>query len=538
MQVSFAAAEVGMRFGRFAALLVFLFVVTVNAEPPGVYAITNGTVHPVTGPAIPNGVVVIRNGLIEAVGANIAIPPDAALIDAQRGHVYPGLINAQTSLGVAAAPRRARSSSSDSPARETSPAVTPTPAYAAVEHVRFEDGALDDWRRAGVTTVLISSAIDIFNGQSVLLNLGGGELAANVIRSPAAMQVSFNTRTRGTYPGSLMGVISYLRQTFLDAQQHAAAHAVYQRNPSGLRRPESDRALAALAPVMRRELPVVFIADTADMIRRAQSIAREFNLRYVISGARQAYAMPDELRDVPVLVSVRWPSAPASDEDREEQPLRIVRDRQLAPGTPAALAKAGVAFALVAGSDDDFLPGIRTAIENGLTEDAALRAVTLTPATIFGVERQLGSLERGKIANVVIADRPIFDRGARISRVLVDGREIRMAPRRSTTTTRRAESRAEGTWNLTVRMPDGSVSITVTLEVENGVVTGTFAGDRGSGDIRNGSFDDPTLEFTISAQTDAEASDWAFRGRVEGSNITGTVATNLGTFEFSGSKSR
>jgi hypothetical protein len=87
-------------------------------------------------------------------------------------------------------------------------------------------------------------------------------------------------------------------------------------------------------------------------------------------------------------------------------------------------------------------------------------------------------------------------------------------------------------------MPDGSVSITVTLDVENGVVTGTFSGDRGSGDIRNGTFDDPAVEFSLSVQSDAEASDWNFRGTIEGSNMSGTVATNLGTFEFSGSKSR
>jgi hypothetical protein len=283
---------------------------------------------------------------------------------------------------------------------------------------------------------------------------------------------------------------------------------------------------------------VVFLAETADMMRRVQAIAREFNLRYIISGARQGYQMAGELRDVPVLVSVRWPDAPASAEDREEQPLRVIRDRQLAPGTPAALAKAGVTFALVASSDDDFLSGIRKAVENGLSEEAALRATTLAPATIFGVERQLGSLERGKIANVVITDRPIFSRGARVRQVLVDGREIRMAPPRPSATTRRAESRAAGTWNLSVRMPEGSVAISVTLDVENGVVSGTFSGDRGSGEIRNGSFDDPALEFTISVQSDTEAGDWLFRGTIEGTKVAGTVSTNLGTFEFSGSKSR
>ncbi len=527
-----------MRIGRFAALL-FLVVAGARADVPGVYAITNGVVHPAAGPEIANGVVIIREGLIESVGAGLSIPSDAATLDAQGGHVYPGLINAQTSTGFVAPRSRTAERTTERREREQTPAVMPSPAFVALDNLKLADDDADDWRRVGVTTILTAPTADIFNGQSVLLNLGGGELAANVIRSPAAMQVSFNPRRRLTYPDSLMGVMAYLRQTFLDAQQHSAALAVYQRNPAGLKRPEADRSLDALGPVLRRDLPVVFIADTAEMIRRAQAIAREFNLRYIVSGARQGYRMADELRDVPVLVSVKWSAPPASKEDRAEQPLRVIRDRRFAPTTPAALAKSGVAFALVsgAGKSTDFLRGIRKAISNGLSADDALRAVTLTPARIFGVDRQLGSLERGKVANVLITDKPIFEKEAKIEHVFVDGREVRV-PEKEAVREGEAASPAEGTWNLTVRTPSGSVSITVALEVEDGKVTGTFSGDKGSGDIREGSFEDSKLEFTISVETDTEAGDWVFSGTIRRSSITGTVTTNLGTFDFSGSRSR
>jgi imidazolonepropionase-like amidohydrolase len=526
-----------MRVGRFAAVLFLLVASGARAEAPGVYAIINGTVHPVSGPEIPNGVVVVRDGLIESVGSGITIPADAMTIDAQGGHVYPGLINAQTSLGFAAprARTRGQGQAGQRPTESDTPVVTPNPAFVSLDNVRFTNEDADDWRRVGVTTIVTAPASDIFNGQSVLLNLGDGETMSNAIRSPASMQISFTPRRRLTYPDSLMGVMAYLRQTFMDAQQRTAALNVYQKTPSGLQRPEANRSLDALGPVMRRELPVVFIADTAEMIRRAQTIAREFNLRYVISGGRQAYKMVEELKDVPVLVSVNWATTPSFREDREEQPLRVIRDRQLAPTTPSVLARNNVPFALVSSRSSEFLRGIRKAVTNGLSHDDALRATTLAPARIFGVDRQLGSLERGKIANVIVVDRPIFASRARVKRVFVDGREIRVEERAAPA---RTISPARGTWNLTVNMPTGAVSIIATLDVEEGRVTGTFSGDRGSGNISDGSFEDGILEFAISARVEAETSDWFFRGTIRDNSITGTVSTNLGTFEFSGSKGR
>jgi hypothetical protein len=218
------------------------------------------------------------------------------------------------------------------------------------------------------------------------------------------------------------------------------------------------------------------------------AIANEFKLRYMLSGARQAYRMSDELKTsgVPVLVSVKWPVAPAAKDDREEQPLRVIRDRQLAPTSPAALAKSGATFALVSGAAKtaDFIPGIRKAIENGLSADDALRATTLTPARILGIDRQLGSLEKGKIANVVVSDKPIFEEKAKVTRVFVDGRETKLPSEEDKA--KRAEGAAsplDGTWSLSVKSAQGDVSITATLHVEDGRVTGTFSGDRGSGDI-------------------------------------------------------
>ena len=526
-------------------VVLLLLAAPLCADAPGVYAISGGTVHPVSGGAIANGVVIIRDGLIEAVGANLAIPPDATVIDAKGGHVYPGLIDAETSLGfVSAAPRRRGPGAGQPPqaAPQTPPQET-SPSFLAVREVKLSDDDVEAKRGTGVTTILTVPSSGIFNGQSVILNLGEGAMESRVIRVGATQQISFNPRAAWTYPDSLMGVISYIKQGFLDAQQNAAALAIYEKNPAGIKRPDQSAAADALAAVLRRDVPVVFIADSELMMRRAMAIGNEFKLRYILSGARQAYRMGEDLKTsgIPVLVSVKWPVAPASKEDREEQPLRVIRDRQLAPSSPAVLAKNGVLFALVSGAakTGDYIAGIRKAIENGLSADDALRATTLNPARILGVDRQLGSLEKGKIANIVMTDKPIFDEKAKVTRVLIDGREAKLpseedkAKRGATTA---AATPLDGTWRITVKSSQGDVSITATLRVEDSRITGTFSGDRGSGDVKSGTLDGTTVEFTISAKTEAETSDWVFHGTISGTSLTGSVSTNLGTFQFSGSK--
>jgi imidazolonepropionase-like amidohydrolase len=392
-----------------------------------------------------------------------------------------------------------------------------------------------------VTTVVTAPRSGIFNGQSAVLNLAGGSNDSRVLKSPAAMQVSFAPRPAWTFPDSLMGVIAFVRQSLLDARQHAAARAIYDKSPAGNRRPDDSEALDALAPVVRGDLPLVFIADTELAARRAAAIAKEMNVKLILSGSRQAYRMPDDLRQLgaPVLVSVKWPTAPVDRDEREDQPLRVIRDRQLAPTGPAALAKSNVVFALVSGPSadaGDFLKGIRKAIDNGLGADDALRAVTLSPARIFGVDRQLGSLERGKIANVMISDKAIFAKDAKVKRLFVDGREVRLPEAKKSGGT--AAGGIDGAWTFSVQTSEEAVSIAATLKVESGEVSGTFSSNRGSGDIAGGSFDGKTLEMTIAMQTKAETSDWVFHGTLDGGSITGTVSTNTGTFKFSGSKSK
>src|SRR5215213_1420361 len=232
------------------------------------YAITNARIVTVSGTTIERGTVVIRNGLIAAVGANVSAPPDARIIDGAGLTVYPGLIDSYTNLAL---PEAAASPSPGggggggffaAPARPSPGGPNSTqppglqPEVMVEEMIRPGGTEIESARSVGITAALTSPRTGIWMGQSALINLAGETPQQMIVRSPVAMHVGF-TPLRGGYPGSLMGVFATLRQMMLDAQRYREAMQSYERAPRGTRRPEVDRSLAALVPVIDGRLPVV-----------------------------------------------------------------------------------------------------------------------------------------------------------------------------------------------------------------------------------------------------------------------------------------
>jgi imidazolonepropionase-like amidohydrolase len=300
------------------------------------------------------------------------------------------------------------------------------------DQFRPDGSKLEKARSVGITTALTIPRTGIFLGQSALVNLAGETPTKMVVKSPVALHVKLG-QAEGfrVYPGSLMGVMAYVRQTLLDAQQYGLEWNRYQHIKRGVPRPEPDKDLEALQPVMARELPVVFMADEAKEIQRVIKLAEEFHLKYAISGASEAYQVADLLRDkrVPVLVSLNFPTQPKEADPEADVPLRVLRLRAEAPRTPAALYQAGVRFAFASGAMSDpkeFIKNAAKAIKAGLPEDEAIKALTINAAEIFGVAEQLGSIEVGKIANFVVTDGDVFSDKTKINRLFIDGRDIEL----------------------------------------------------------------------------------------------------------------
>jgi len=524
------------------------------------YAITNARIVTVSGPIVERGTVVIRNGLITAAGANITAPPDARVIDGTGLTVYPGLIDSYTDLALpeaAAAPSpgggggaaflvlQAQARPSPGGPNSTQPAGL-QPEVMAEETIRAGGNEIESSRNIGITTALTVPRSGIWMGQSALINLAGETPQQMIVRSPVAMHVSF-TPLRGAYPGSLMGVFAQLRQMMLDAQRYRDSMQIYERNPRGIRRPETDRSLAALVPVVEGRMPVVMLANSEREISRALDLAAEFKLKLLIAGGREADRVAERLvkQNVPVLLSLNLPRrTTAAMPEADPEPLRILRERVAAQQTAGRLAKAGVRFAFQSGSltnMTDLIPNANRAIENGLSAQDAVRAFTIWPAEIFGVANQLGSIEAGKIANLTVTRGDLFDRNSRVAHVFIDGRPVDLRPPTTSPTPERSSGRGvTGTWTLNINLGQGERAATLTLQQEGDRVTGSIAGVLGSGEISNASMGpSDELRFSVPLNLEGQTREATFTGTLSGNEIRGTVAVvGLAPGSFTATRAR
>jgi imidazolonepropionase-like amidohydrolase len=243
-----------------------------------------------------------------------------------------------------------------------------------------------------------------------------------VVKQPAALHLHLAT-LRGRYPTSLMGTEAYARQALYDAARYRDARAAYEKAPLGRKRPAYDPALEAWQGVLAGREPLVVTAQRENDVRRALALADEFKIKVAVAGAPQAFRVAPLLksRNLPLLVTVNFdparpPSFGAEDVEKEKKEI------EEAERNPAELHKAGVRFALVSAYAPDFLAGVRKAIEKGLPREAALRAVTLDAALALGMADRMGSLEAGKIANVVAWSGDPLTKEAKVKMVFVDGR--------------------------------------------------------------------------------------------------------------------
>ncbi len=410
---------------------------TQPTEPtiPGHFAITHARVVRVSGPTLESGTVVVRDGIIEAVGADAAVPKDAWVIDGTGLTVYPGLIDPLTTLGHAeprpAAPA-ARGPGGGGGAGASSPEIPYSwgpedrPAtftwLSGADELDPTDGRIAKWRDAGYTSALSTRSRGIFPGAGAVVDLSGERGGDMVVKPDVVQRINLDARGFPGYPNSLMGVFAYIKQLYLDAQHYDRVWQAYDRSPRGRARPEYDRALEPL----RAPQPVLFPAADRKEVERAIKTAKVIGEPLVVYGAQAAYDAADVLKaaGAPVLVDLDWPE-PSRDADPADEPaLSQLRLYERAPTTPAALQKAGVRFAFYTGGLDD--PGqararVKRAVDAGLPEDAAIRALTLAPAQILGLEDRMGSIDAGKIANLVVVRGDLLDPQAKIEKVVVDG---------------------------------------------------------------------------------------------------------------------
>jgi imidazolonepropionase-like amidohydrolase len=393
----------------------------------GTYAIRNARIVTVSGPVIERGTIVIADGKIAAVGADVAVPANATSIDAAGNSVYPGMMDAGTTMGLEEIPQGAASTvdvaevGSFNPNAQAIFGINPHSAHVGVTRV------------VGITHVATLPNGGIISGQAAIVNLAGWTPPEMQVVPRAALVINLprsGFAGRG-FGGGFFGQqgstqdaqrlrelqMDSLRTILRDAEAYGKAIDAATRDRS-LPAVKRDVVLAAMVPAVRGEMPVVFTADRANDIRAAVSFAKEMKLKPIILGGRDAWQVAAFLKEnnVPVIVNsvLQLPS-------REDDPFDVNYS------SPAKLHAAGVKFAISegGGAETRNLPyNAGMAAAHGLPKDEALKAVTLYPAQIMGVADRFGSIEVGKVANLVITDGDLLEARTTTKYLFIDGRPV------------------------------------------------------------------------------------------------------------------
>jgi imidazolonepropionase-like amidohydrolase len=392
-------------------------------------AIRGGTILPVSGPPILSGTIILRDGKIAAVGANVAIPAGAEVVDATGKYVMPGIVDAMTSLGFAASDLN-------------EPGNAFTPELRAIEAFNpfgtLGTGKLGPLRMTesltgGVTTMYIAPAdAAVIGGQGAVVKTAGDSLGDMVVREPASIDMAFGTpptkaaASKQRDPATRMTEVSILRQTLIRAQEYDRNRA---QNPASSNLGPRDLGMEALGRLLKRELPARIQANSATDIRNALSVAQEFGLDLILDGGAAAYEFRAALADrkIPVILGMVSHPYVSNEEipDRADYPApdENTAAKLRAAGVKTAIASFSRAFGTLApaGSSKWLLLDAAIAAGYGLTEAQVLESVTLVPAQILGVSQRVGSLEVGKDADVIILDGPPLSMKSWVQRVYVGG---------------------------------------------------------------------------------------------------------------------
>jgi imidazolonepropionase-like amidohydrolase len=406
----------------------------------GALALKGGKVMTITKGTIENGVVVMENGKITAVGAAsaVAIPKGARVIDVTGMTVYPGLIDSHTRLGLTEISAVDMTNDTQEPSDPITPQIRVADAFHA------ESELIPVARLNGITNAIVSpTARNTLPGQLSFIQLDGKDRDEMLMVQDLALPLNFNGRQRrnesfanSRFPSTRMGVAAQLRQALIDAQDYGQKWGDYEKKlaewnskPESERKdrpsaPKRDLKLESLQPYLKRERPVVLTADTTSDVKVALELAREFNLKVILSGVMRADSMFDEIAalKVPVVLGEIYDS-PRSNQ-RYDAIFRV----------PAELAKRGVkiAFASYDSHQVRNLPyAAGYAVAYGLPYEEAMKALTIYPAEIWGVADRLGSLEAGKVANVVVANGDPLELKTDVKMVFIQGHEVPMVSKQT-----------------------------------------------------------------------------------------------------------
>jgi len=523
-----------------APLCLGLFFV--SAAPAGsvetlhrVWAIKDCRLVSPGGALVAKATILVRDGLIEAVGPSVAIPADAEVIDGSKLTAHPGLIDAlgQSLLKL---PEEKFDTAKFYSGEFTDKDRGLTPELKAFDYVVLGKSTLEKYHKAGLLAAQAISQKGIFTGQGSFFSLSSEDKNKALVIKDTWLGLSYSPSSFSVYPNSLMGVVALLRQEFADVAYFSMTTARWKKDQKGVSRADFNGRYDALADYAAGRKPVVFLCNNQHDIRRTLELAAELKLDYVICdlGSEAQFLIP-ELRKAKarLLCTVGFKAPSTSVRAQLGKTEKEKAEKELYPKNPAKLAEAGIPFAFSSlGTDDpkSFLEGIQKAIDAGLARDKALEALTITPAAFLGLDKALGTIEPGKIANLVLVDGDPLAKEPKVAMVFADGRKFEFKDTKGKEGEKPTVN-VSGRWELTI--PDAGLKMNADLSQDEAALSGKLTTPFGVFDFTGGSVSANEIYFEMNISVGGQDIDLYFSATVTGDTMRGNVVQGTqGSSEF------
>lgn len=551
-----------------AFLLISLGLFAQN-EPKQVtstFALQNVTIVQAPGKVIEGGTVVVKNGLIQAVGKNVSIPFDAKKVKADSMYVYAGFIDGASHVGIPKVEKKEEGGRRDRSQNKN--VGNPPNDQAGIQPERqvrdvlkAGEKSIEDMRKLGFTTAHVVPDGKMLPGKGAIVMLAGESVNDMILVENTATFAQFKG-AGGVYPNTVIAVMSKFRDLYQQAEQAKAHEAAFMKNPSGIKRPTSDPVLEAFYPVIDGKQAIFMKASNMKDLSRAMVLQKELGYELVLTEVKQGWNYADKMKGDKVFLSLDLPKTPKEDkkkedeegkektmEEKEAEAMEKRRAERMKEFETQAMmmTKKGVnfGFSTLDAKAKDIRANLMRMIEAGLTEDQALAALTTQPAKMLGIDKVTGTIEKGKIANLVVTDAPYFDKESNVRYVLVDGHLFEYEAKakkkkKKATDGEEATENADiaGVWTYELSIPGQELDGTFTFKVDEDEVTGTMSDPSGEDEeeeLKEVVLEGDKLSFSITVDQGGGSMLVEFNLEFDGEAYEGTLSVgDFGTFDVEG----
>ncbi|MEM9887315.1 MAG: amidohydrolase family protein [Bacteroidota bacterium] len=557
-----------------AFLLLGALSLLAQNEPKKVtntFALQKVTVVQAPGKVMTDATVVVKDGLIHAVGKNVEIPFDAKIVKADSMIVYPGFISGAAHIGIPKVEkkeegRRRYDPDVKDPGNPPNDKAGIQPERQVRDLLKADDNAIEGMRKLGFTTAQTMPDGKMLPGQASIVLLAGASANDMILMDNTALFFQFKGAS-GVAPATVIGVMSKLRDLYKQAEQAKTHRATFVKNPSGMKRPTSDPILEAFYPVIDGDKALMVKANTSRDISRAMALQKDLGYNMILTDVKQGWNYLDQMRGQQVLLSLDLPKAKESkskkkeDEAQEEEKSKSMADKEMEAlemrrgesmkqyeNQAKMLAEKGVAFGFstLDAKAKDIKANFKRMMDAGLTEDQMLAALTTTPAKMLGIDKVTGTVAEGKIANLVVTDAPYFEEQSNVRYVFVDGQLFEYEAKAKKKKKKEgkegdateAPADVAGVWTYEMSVPGQELEGTLTIKKSDEELSVFMSDPSGSGEeeeIEDAVLEGDVMTFSMDVEQGGASMNIEFELTFDGESYEGTMSVgSFGSFDVEG----